>query len=210
MDLIPYDIRAFVVNDPREAVIILIKAENENRKMMSQEDLLVFPDGNNDDEVNIYQNNMWNVAEIAAILRNGGVRDRNAGRALPLAGLLLRLRQVMENTAPETSYEPTPFSRNKREYWFPVIREMCVGIFITILTITVVQYLYIWSEYLHQHYNCVQTSEFYSLKCFVVKKSRSYLEEMNYNMVYTAICGLGLAAANALRKYQNAVNKHWS
>ena len=199
-----------MLNDPRDAIIILIKAENENRTLMKQEDLLVLPDGNNEEEVNIYQTNMWNVAEIAAILRNGGVRDRNAGRALPLAGLLLRLRQVMEDTALVSAYEPSPFGKNKREYWFPIFREMFVGIAITILTVVVVQWLYIWSEHLHHEYNCVQTSEFYSLKCFVLKKSRAYLEEMNYNMVYTAICGLGLAAANTMRKYQSAVNKHWS
>jgi hypothetical protein len=211
MNIIPEEIiRAFVVEEPREVIIRLIREENENRILMNQEDILVLPDGDNGDDVNIYQNNMWNVAEIAGILRQAGVRDRIAGRALPLAGLLLRLRQVMEENAIVGAFEPHPFGRNKKEYWLPILREMVLGVIITILTIIVVQWLYIWSEHFHHVFNCVQTSEFYSLKCFVIKKSRSYLEEMNYNMVYTTVCGLGIAAANTLRKYQSAVDRQWS
>jgi len=193
--------------DPRQALLDGIEAENDDRRVMENTDILVIPDGKNDDEVNIYENNMWNNATLAALLRNAGVRSRTAGHALTALGLILRLRQIVEDTAPESAYEPTAFGRNKWEYWFPIIREMVVGIVITILTIFSVQYLYGWSEDFHQRYECSKVGNFYSLHCYVFKKCRAYLEEMNYNLVYTVICGLGLAAANTLRKYQNAATK---
>jgi hypothetical protein len=49
---------------------------------MEAADILVAPDGTNDEEVNIYQANMWNNATLAALLRNAGVRSRSAGHAL--------------------------------------------------------------------------------------------------------------------------------
>ena len=44
---------------------------------MEANDILIAPDGTNDDEVNIYQANMWNNATLAALLRNAGVRSRS-------------------------------------------------------------------------------------------------------------------------------------
>ena len=207
MERIHQELANYFGLDPRQSLLNGIEAENDDRRVMEATDILVVPDGDNDDEVNIYENNMWNNATLAALLRNAGVRSRNAGHALTAMGLILRLRQVVENTAPETAYEPTAFGRNKWEYWFPILRELFVGVGITILTIFTVQYLYGWSEELHQSYECSKVANFYSLHCYVFKKCRAYLEEMNYNLVYTVICGLGLAAANTLRKYQHAATK---
>ena len=207
MNFISQQVATYFGLDPRQDLLNGIESENDDRRVMEANDILVAPDGTNDDEVNIYQANMWNNATLAALLRNSGVRSRSAGHALTAMGLLLRLRQVVEDTAPENAYEPTAFGRNKYEYWFPIFREMVVGVSITILTIVSVQYLYGWSEDFHQHYECSKVRNFYSLQCYVFKKCRAYLEEMNYNLVYTVICGLGLAAANTLRKYQNAATK---
>lgn len=207
MNFIRQQVVTYFGINPRQQVLDGIEAENNDRKVMEATDILVAPDGNNEDDVNIYQANMWNNATLAALLRNANVRSRNAGHALTALGLILRLRQVIEDTAPETAYEPTAFGRNKYEYWSPIVREMVVGISITIMTIFTVQYLYGWSEDLHQAYECSKIINFYSLHCYVFKKCRSYLEEMNYNLVYTVICGLGLAAANTLRKYQNAATR---
>jgi len=208
MNFINLQVATYFGLNPRGTLIALLEGENDDRRIMENSDIIVLPDGKDASEiVNLYDANMWNNATLAAILRSAGVRSRTAGHALTSLGLLLRLRQVMEDTAPESAYEPTSFGRNKWEYWFPILREMVVGIVITILTIVGVQFLYGWSEEFHHQYECVKTSEFYSLKCYVLKKCRSYLEEMNYNLVYTCMCGLGLAAANTLRKYQNAATK---
>ncbi len=199
------NLREYVVPDTRTTLERLIHAENEYRELMGHKDFLVLPNGHNEKEVNIYEANLWNNAELAALLRKAGVRTRNAGHALPSLGLLLRLRQCIENTACETVYEPTALGRNKRDYWLPIFKELVHGAFICFITIVVVHCLYYWSEELHHRCRCVKISEFYSLKCYVLKKCRSYLEEMSYNLVYTVLCGLGLAMANTARKYSTAV-----
>tara|TARA_R110000787_G_scaffold252484_1_gene357935 strand:+ start:107 stop:739 length:633 start_codon:yes stop_codon:yes gene_type:complete len=207
MNFIHQQIADYFGLDPRQSLLNGIEAENDDRRVMENTDILVVPDGKNDDKVNLYESNMWNNATLAGLLRNAGVRSRSAGHALTALGLISRLRQIVENTASESAYEPTAFGRNKWEYWFPIIREMVVGVGITILTIFTVQYLYGFSEDFHQSYECSKVSNFYSLHCYVLKKCRAYLEEMNYNLVYTVICGLGLACANTLRKYQNSATK---
>ena len=148
--------------DPRQSLLNGIESENDDRRVMENTDVLVFPTGDNDDKVNIYESNMWNNATLASLLRNSGVRSRSAGHALTALGLI---------------------------------------------TIFTVQYLYGFSEDFHQSYECSKLANFYSLHCYVLKKCRAYLEEMNYNLVYTVICGLGIAAANTLRKYQNAATR---
>lgn len=211
MKFIEEQLSSYFGLNPRSTLISLLEAENDDRKSMEKiTDFLVIPDGTNDSKVNIYESNMWNNATLANILRNAGVRTRTAGHPLTSLGLILRLRQVIENNAPETAYEPTAFGRNKYEYWQPIIRELIVGIGITFVTIFAVQYMYSWSEELHHRYNCVKTSEFYSLKCYVFKKCRAYLEDMNYNLVYTVVCGIGIACANTLRKYQTAATSKFA
>ncbi len=204
MDDIQRRLRNYFQINPPANVIELLRNENDNRRLMGHDDILVIPPQIGDEEVNIYDDNMWNVAGLAGLLRVAGVRVREAGHPLPLLGLLLRLRQVVEDTAPSHAYEPSPFGKNKWSYWFPILQELFSGLAITLGTIFAVQVLYHWSEEYHHRYNCTYSSEFYTLKCYVLKKSRSYLEELNYNLVYTVLCGLGIAFANTLRKYQSS------
>ena len=41
-----------------------------------------------------------------------------------------------------------------------------------------------------------------------MKKSRAYLEEMNYNLVYTTLCGLGIAMAGILSRAKAYATKN--
>ena len=68
-----------------------------------------------------------------------------------------------------------------------------------------IHYLYGFCERYHTHLECHTWQEFYSLQCFVLKKSRYYLEMFNYDIVFTAVCALGVALANIFRKQQLAV-----
>tara|TARA_R110000803_G_scaffold1094_5_gene3725 strand:+ start:169 stop:960 length:792 start_codon:yes stop_codon:yes gene_type:complete len=211
MDFLHRQVASYFGLTPRETLIRLLEHENDDRRVMENADLIVVPDDSDaSNEVNLYNANMWNVAPLATILRSAGVKTRSAGHALSLLGLLLRLRHVMDDTAPESAYDPTCFGRNKWEYWYPILKEIFVLFIITTLTVIGVQFLYVWSEHFHHTYECVKTSEFFSAKCYVLKKCRSYLEEMNYNLVYTVICGIGLAIANILRKFTNAATANFA
>ncbi len=149
------------------------------------------------------------VSNSTIILRNAGVRTREGGVALNVGGLRRRLRQVWENKAVAKYFEPSPAGINKREYWLPIVLELIQGALIIIGTILLSRYLYIWAEYYHERWDCVTYGNFYSLWCYTAKKSRAYLEDLNYNMVYTALIGCGAFASKLLMTYQRQFNRYF-
>jgi len=158
------------------------------------------------DEIEVYN---LDIPTNTTILRNAGVRTREGGVALNVGGLRRRLRQVWENRACPKYFEPSPTGINRREYWLPIVKEFVTGVLIVIGTILLSRYLYILAEYYHSKWNCVEYGNFYSMWCYTAKKSRAYLEELNYNMVYTALIGCGAFASKIIIAYQKQFNKYF-
>jgi hypothetical protein len=154
---------------------------------------------------------LWNqdVSTSTVILRRAGVRTREGGVGLTVGGLRRRLRQVWEDKAVPKYFEPSAAGINMREYWLPIVLELIQGALIIAGTIVLSRYLYIWAEYYHEKWDCVSYAQFYSMWCFTAKKSRAYLEDLNYNMVYTALIGCGAFASKILMTYQKQFNKYF-
>ncbi len=185
---------------------------NDERRAVDEPEI-PFPDELGEDgeplvsnEIEVYN---LDVPTNTTILRRAGVRTREGGVALNVGGLRRRLRQVWENKAVAKYFEPSPAGINKREYWLPIVLELIQGACIIIGTILLSRYLYIWAEYYHEKWDCVAYGNFYSMWCFTAKKSRAYLEDLNYNMVYTALIGCGAFASKLLMTYQKQFNKYF-
>ncbi len=147
------------------------------------------------------------VSNSTIILRNAGVRTRDGGVALGKEGLSRRIKTVWENRGRVNWFEPTPTGINRREWWLPMFKEFFTGVAMVVGTILLSRYLYIWAEHYHAKWDCVSYGNFYSMWCYTAKKSRAYLEDMNYNMVYTALIGCGAFASKLLMSYQRQFNK---
>jgi len=141
------------------------------------------------------------------ILRNAGVRTRQGGLALEKEGLQRRIKAVWENKGKIEWFEPSPTGINRREWYLPMITEIVTGVLMVVGTILLSRILYIWAEHYHAKWDCVHYGNFYSIWCYSAKKSRAYLEDMNYNMVYTALIGCGAFASKLLMSYQKQLNK---
>ena len=76
-----------------------LRSDNDERRLMDRPLLVLPEDANERYPENYYDENMWNNAPLAGILRESGIRTRSAGHNITGLVLLLRLRQVMEETA---------------------------------------------------------------------------------------------------------------
>lgn len=151
----------------------------------------------------------WQVDTLKVMFTSCGIKRREAGADLTKVNLIRRLERVWFNEAAENEYEPTPFGRNVRGYWFPIFKEIIYSFLFVFGTIFIVQFLYEMSESYHHEWNCVSRREFYSMKCYAAKKCRTFFEETNYNMVYTALIGMGAAATRIATKHQQQFNKYF-
>ena len=209
------ELLALVRGTPKSQQYYLIKSVsdfNEERRAVDEPELTL-PDEEDDDGNRVPSDDaeLYNldVPTSTLLLRNAGVRTREGGVALNVGGLRRRIRQVWENKAVPKYFEPSPAGINKWEYWLPIVRELVQGVLIVVGTILLSRYLYIQAEYYHDKWNCVEYGNFYSMWCYTAKKSRAYLEDLNYNMVYTALIGCGAFASKILMTYQKQFNKYF-
>lgn len=185
----------------------LLLEENENRKQLEM-DILIFPEEETKSvKSNLFDANQWTVGALASLLREAGVRTRKAGRELTGNPLMTRMRQVYENTASASCYEPTVSGANWWEYWLPFFIEFIYLIIFVSGTILGVLFLYTWTENLHASYGCISYTRFYSWECFILKKARAYLENLNYDLAHTVIMGVALSLTRILAKFQAVFNR---
>ena len=159
-------------------------------------------------EYNVFEPALWSVSDLAAILRECDVLTRAAGREMDKSSLMIRMKQVYYNTGSRSIYKPAPLGHNWIGFWSPYITDILMTIATVIGTLVGVHYLYTKCEYYHYVWNCSNWRKMYSLECYVMKKSRSYLEEMNYNLVYTTLCGLGIAITGLLARAKAYATKN--
>ena len=195
----------YVAPSAKYRLICHLKLDNDERRLMDRPLLVLPEDATQKKPENYYDENMWNNAPLAGILRESGIRTRGAGHNLTGLVLLLRLRQVMEGTAPPRAFEPNWYGENKKEFYLPLLTDFLMTTFLVAGTVLGVHYLYGFCERYHTQLECHTWKEFYSLKCFVLKQSRHYLEMFNYELVFTTMCVVGLALVSIFRKHQSAL-----
>ena len=89
----------------------------------------------------------------------------------------------------------------------PLLTESLWASFFVIMSLILVYNAYIFAEYLHDYFECSYWSNTYTLKCYVTKKVRYHLEDLNYNIVYTTLCALSLTGASILMRLQKYTKK---
>ena len=151
-------------------------------------------------DYNVFDSKMWSVSDLASVLRECDILTRSAGREMDKSSLVTRMKQVYFNKECSNVYKPSPLGHNWRGFWSPYTTDMIMTVAIVIGTIAGVHYLYTYCEHYHYVWNCSNWRKMYSMECYVIKKARSYLEEMNYNIVYTTLCGLGIALTGMLSR----------
>lgn len=161
-----------------------------------------------ENECNLFDTSEWTVSDLASVLRECGILTRSAGRDMDKNSMLLRMKNVFYNRASSDVFKASPLGHNWRGFWKPYIAEVLMAIFTVLGTLASVHYIYSYCEYYHYTWNCSNWRKMYSLECYVMKKSRSYLEEMNYNLVYTTLCGLGIAMAGLLSRAKAYATKN--
>ena len=161
-----------------------------------------------DDTYNVFDHDQWSVADIASVLKECGILTRAAGREMDKSSLMNRMKQVYYNNANYSVYKPSPVGHNWIGFWSPYFADIFMTIATVIGTVIGVHYLYTYCEVYHYKLGCSNWKKMYSLECYVLKKSRAYLEEMNYNLVYTTLCGLGLVLAGMLARAKAYATKN--
>ena len=122
--------------------------------------------------------------------------------------LIRILKRVLDDSIERKDFVPRAFGYNMYEYWVPIFSNIAYVILVTTGTIFLINISYLAAEYYHDDYECVVWYKMYSLQCYVLKKVRNYLEEMNYNIVYSTMCALSLALTTLfvnLRKYNEVL-----
>ena len=169
------------------------KNTNKNTDKNTDKNIDIIVHDDDVEDGNVFDLIQWSVPELAALLRECDILTRVAGREMDKSGLMTRMKQVYYNTERNNVYKPSPLGHNWIGFWSPYIADILITIMTVLGTLAGVHYLYTYCEYYHYAWNCSNWRKMYSLECYVLKKSRFYLEEMNYNLVYTTLCGLGIA-----------------
>lgn len=174
----------------------LIKLNNEGENNITKEDL-------------VSGTAMISAAEASILLKDNGVKIRCAGRELTKVMLNNRVKEFVNGTLPLSYYQPSPFGKNWREYWLPILIETVYSIIIIVGTIVGTIVLYQLCEHFHHEWECQSLVNIFSVHCYVAKKSRSYLETYAYDIVYTTIVGVGVALVRIFMKMRGKVESHF-
>jgi hypothetical protein len=157
---------------------------------------------------NITEASSWTAPQLQAFLDGFGIKTQHKGSSLGKEVLTARLLKLRNNTLTNNDFLPTPFGRNYINYWLPFIKESIIGAVVIVFVFIGVAMLYKLAEHYHSHYKCDYVFSFnmYSLPCFASKKARAFLEEQQYNMVYTVLIAVTLAVCNAMRRINKRVS----
>jgi hypothetical protein len=151
----------------------------------------------------------WTKDDLTSMFAECGIKRRDAGNEMTKRNLIRRLKRVYFNLAEKNEYEPTFWGINSYEFWTPILKEILYSFLFVFGTMYLVQVLYEFTEMYHYDWNCSSRTEFYSMRCYAVKKCRSFFEETNYNMVYTCLIGLGASATRIATKHHQQFNKYF-
>jgi len=187
----------------KDLLITLLHKENEERS--SEKD-------SHGDDVDIddpfKEPSMWNRPALLSISNEIGLKVSTRGVVLCKTSLMRNLKRVMNDSIQMSDFVPTPFGYNYIAYWLPIVGNISYVVLVTSMSICVIHLSYVAAESFHNQYECSAWLKMYSLQCYVLKKVRHYLEDMNYNIVYSTICALSVALTSLfvrLRRYNEAL-----
>lgn len=187
----------FCSDTPKDKLLQWIEQDNERR----EENALTIIDPS----TNTPFTGTMNAAEAVMALNYVNAYTRVSSQQLVVATMTHRLNQIWNGTARRKYFKPEYFGPNMYDYWVPLLLEIIRGFLIVIATLIGVHLLYSWVEVFHYNQQCSRWGNMYTFQCYVAKKMRHRLEEMNYNTVYTVFCGVSVAGASVLLRIQKYV-----
>lgn len=184
----------------KETLVSLLEAESEERQNEK--------DRRFDSKDPFKDPNLWTMDTLTIIVSKVGLKPSTHGVSFSKNSLIRILKRVLDESIVSKDFVPRAFGYNMYEYWAPIFSNIAYVIFVTTGTIFLINISYLAAEYYHDEYECCNWFKMYSLQCYVLKKVRNYLEEMNYNIVYSTMCALSLALTTLfvnLRKYNEVL-----
>jgi len=193
----------------KDYLLKLLEEENTRREESDDIQLRFLGDEKNTKEttVNVYDAELWSVSSLSSLLREAGVRTRVAGRELDKLALISRIRQILTAKEARNIYIPSPFGINYTEFWLPLLLETMYLVATVIISVVGVDYCYKWTETKHSEYDCTNFWKRFTFECYGIKKARSFLEELNYNVFYTIFCSIGIFMSKFLLKSKGMLDK---
>lgn len=186
--------------EPRDKLMQLLQMEKEKRK---EEEI---PSWDKDEHPFIMES-MWQKDKLLDLSFQIGCKTEEHGYPLTKSSLIRRLSEICEGTAIPEVFYPTMIGKNWKGWWLPLLTESLWASFFVVMSLILVYNAYIFAEYLHDYFECSYWSNTYTLKCYVTKKVRYHLEDLNYNIVYTTLCALSLTGASILMRLQKYTKK---
>ena len=187
----------------KELLITLLHKENEERSSEKDSHEVVI-----DIDDPFKEPSAWNRPALLSISNEIGLKVSTRGVVLCKSSLIRNLKRVMNDSILMRDFIPAPFGYNYIDYWLPIVCNISYVVFVTSMSICGIHLSYIAAENLHNQYECSYWLKMYSLQCYVLKKVRHYLEDMNYNIVYSTICALSVALTSLfvrLRRYNESL-----
>lgn len=184
----------------KETLASLIEAESEERQNEKDRGF------DSNDPFN--DPSKWTMDTLTIIVSKVGLKASTHGVSFSKNSLIRILKRVLDESITRTDFVPRSFGYNMVEYWLPIISNVAYVMIVTTGTIMLINISYLLAEHYHDEYECVNWFKMYSLQCYVLKKVRNYLEDMNYNIVYSTMCALSLALTTLfmnLRKYNEVL-----
>ena len=182
---------------PRDRLLQWIEQDNERR----EENALAIIDP----DAEAPFTGALTAAEAVMALNHVHAYTRVSSQQLVIATMTHRLNRIWNGNAPRGFFKPQLFGPNMFGYWVPLILEIIRGFLIIVFTVVGVHVLYSWVENFHYNHQCSHWVNMYSFQCYVAKKVRYQLEEMNYNTVYTVFCGVSVAGASVIMRLKNYI-----
>ena len=124
--------------------------------------------------------------EVRSLCAQRGMRTRDAtnGGPISIATLKTRLLHAQHGRSGADWFEPSPFGRNKRGYWMPLVLALVQCVAVSCITIGVTYAAYGVGEHYHRRFNCDRIWNWMNPQCQVADFVRTNAKQWVYKWYY--------------------------
>ena len=152
------------------------------------------------DKSNVLESEQYSVGQLASLLRDANCLTRVAGRELDKGAMMSRLSSIIEGEPPKKYFVPSAFGYNSTGFWFPVLSDMLFSVIMIALIVGSSHLVYRICEHYHSLYGCQYFINSFSPECYILKKGRATLEDLQYYILYASVCAIGVAFTGVITK----------
>ena len=142
----------------------------------------------------------YTASQLTSLCRDAGILTQLSGKPLSIAEMMGRLKMVTNSTADNEIFNPSAFGANWKGYWYPYFNSIGYTIFTTSCALIGIFIANVFINLIHSNRNCNSFFHFLQAECYIVKKARQNLEELNYYILYTAFCAISVSALGLMAK----------